>query len=102
LTDIEKWMIFFRYATDKSKRDMLNKILEKEEGIGMAVQILERMSLSEEERAGYEAVLLAELDERSERRARDLEIARNFKNKNVPLTTIAESTGLSLEEVESL
>jgi len=121
LTDIEKWMIFFRYATDKSKREMLNKILEKEEGIGMAVQILERMSLSEEERAGYEALLIAGLDERSAQRAREnrlkeieeiaikeikesaiKEVARGFKNDNVPLHSISKNTGLSLEEIEAL
>lgn len=109
LTDIEMWMIFFRFATDKNKRELINKILIKEEGINMAVQILEKMSLSEEERAYYEAELIQGLDERTTQRALEnerksvaREIARNFKLNSVPLTTIAKSTGLPLEEVQSL
>jgi len=30
LTDIECWPMFFKYVTDKSKRDLLNKITKKE------------------------------------------------------------------------
>jgi predicted transposase/invertase (TIGR01784 family) len=102
LTDLEMWMIFFRYATDKSKRELLNKILEKEEGIEMALQILERMSLSEEERAGYEAVFIAELDECSARRALLMKVAKGLKEDGVPLATISKNIGLSLEEIEKL
>jgi len=32
LTDIECWLIFFKYAADKSKRKILNKITERKEG----------------------------------------------------------------------
>jgi len=69
LSEIEMWMIFFRYATDKTKRELLNKILEKEEGIGMATAILQEISMSEQERMIYEAELIYELDQRSAQRA---------------------------------
>jgi len=102
LSDIEMWMLFFRYVTDKSKRELLNKILEKKEGIGMAAQILKEMSMSEQERMIYEAELIYELDQRSAKRAVAIGIARKFKERNVPFDVIAESTGLRLAEVEAL
>ena len=47
----ERWAIFFEYLTDGSKRDKINEILEQEEGIYMAGQVLMTVSRDEEERA---------------------------------------------------
>ena len=44
-------MVFFKYCTDKSKRQLVNQILEQEEGIAMAAQTLLTISRDEVERA---------------------------------------------------
>ena len=122
LTDLECWLLFFKYATDKSKRDMLNKILEREAGVMMAAQILETISKDERERAIYEAQWLYELDQQSERISAEkrgeelgrkigeelgqerakLQVAKNLKNMNFPLDAISVSTGVSMEELIAL
>jgi len=106
LTDIECWLLFFKYAADKSKRDMLNKIMEKEEGVSMATQILQTISKDERERSLYQSHLIYELDQRSEKASAILEarreVAKNLKLKNIPADVISEGTGLSLEEVMAL
>ncbi|MCL2358031.1 MAG: Rpn family recombination-promoting nuclease/putative transposase, partial [Defluviitaleaceae bacterium] len=106
LTDIECWLLFFKYAADKSKRDILNKIIEKEEGVNMATQILMTVSKEERERALHFSQFIYELDQRSEKasalKAKEIEIAKKLKLRNIPLDAISEDTGLSLEEVMAL
>ena len=110
LTSAERWVIFFRYATDKSKRDILNQILEKEEGIRLASQTLQTISMNPQERRAYEEQLIFELDQRSEvasaekraARARDVEIAKGLKSDNIPFSVIVKNTTLTLQEVEEL
>ncbi|MCL2356746.1 MAG: Rpn family recombination-promoting nuclease/putative transposase, partial [Defluviitaleaceae bacterium] len=106
LTDIECWLLFFKYAADKSKREMLNKIIEKEEGVNMATQILMTVSKEERERALEFSQLIYELDQRSERESAILgakrEVAKKMKLISIPLDSISEVTGLSLEEVMAL
>ena len=46
----EGWMYFFEYLTDKKKRDKINELLKKEEGINMANQVLMTISRDERER----------------------------------------------------
>ena len=46
----EHWAIFFKYLTDKSKRRKINKIIELEEGIAMASEVLINISKDEKER----------------------------------------------------
>ena len=110
LTDLECWLLFFKYATDKTRRDTLNKILEREEGIKMAAQILETISKDEKERAIYEAQWLYELDQQSEiisaeRRGKEKisrEIAKGFKKDGFPLDAISRNTGIPMEELLTL
>ena len=64
MTNVEKWAIFFKYITDKSKQEILSKILEREAGIKMATNILREVSKDEETRAYYESELIFELDQR--------------------------------------
>jgi len=47
----ENWAVYFRYLTDREKRQKINKILEKEEGIAMASEVLIKISKDEKERA---------------------------------------------------
>ncbi len=68
LTNVEMWAIFLRYASDKDKRGILHKILEREDGVKMATQILEEISKDEKERMLYESQLLYEADSEAELR----------------------------------
>jgi predicted transposase/invertase (TIGR01784 family) len=51
MTAQEHWAVFFRYLTDKSKRRKINEIVEYEEGIAMASEVLMTISKDEAERA---------------------------------------------------
>jgi predicted transposase/invertase (TIGR01784 family) len=50
MSEPEAWAFFFEYLTDKSKRSKINEILDKEEGISMASEVLMSISRNEEER----------------------------------------------------
>ena len=106
LTNLECWLLFFKYATDKSKRNNLNKILEREEGVMLAAQILETISKDEKERAIYEAQWLYELDQQSERisaeRRAARKIAKGLKLDGFPLDAISKNTGIPMEELIAL
>ncbi|MDR1531741.1 MAG: Rpn family recombination-promoting nuclease/putative transposase [Clostridiales bacterium] len=65
LTGIEMWAIFLKYITDKGKSNIMGKILEREESIKVAANILYEISQDEEARIQYENEMLAELDARS-------------------------------------
>ena len=47
----EMWAVFFQYSTDKAKREMINEIINHEEGIAMASEVLMTISRDEVERA---------------------------------------------------
>jgi predicted transposase/invertase (TIGR01784 family) len=47
----ERWGAFFQYLQDKSKRGIINEIIECEEGIAMASEVLMTISKDEVERA---------------------------------------------------
>jgi hypothetical protein len=47
----EQWAVFFRYLTDRTKRQKINELVEQEEGIAMASRELLRISKDEVERA---------------------------------------------------
>jgi len=51
MTPIERWGCFFRYTSDKGKRELVNEIIRNEEGIAMAGQVLLTISKDEVERA---------------------------------------------------
>ena len=61
----EYWAVFFRYLTNKGKRQKINKILELEEGIAMASEVLMEISKDEIERARLMSELKYELDTQS-------------------------------------
>jgi len=102
LTGIECWLLFFKYAADKSKRDILNKIIKKKEGINMASNTLLTVSKEEREKALAFSQMIYELDQRSELRAREMEIAKSLKLNNIPFDIISKTIGFPLEEVEAL
>jgi len=47
----EIWAFYFRYLNDKNKRGKINEIMEREEGIAMASEVLMTISRDEVERA---------------------------------------------------
>ena len=78
----ESWAVYFRYLNDKEKRSKINDILDQEEGIAMASEVLINITKDEVERAKLFSVLKYELDSRSfpdyERREGRKEIIRDY------------------------
>mgnify|MGYP001057320010 CR=1 FL=1 len=110
MTDLEKWSIFFRYASERNYRETVNKVIESKEALQMAGDILLNISQDERERAVFRSRRMYRTDEQSNlatardngRKEREVEIARNLLKINLALDQIAIATGLSLEEVEHL
>jgi predicted transposase/invertase (TIGR01784 family) len=107
---VERWGTFFNYVSDKSKRGMINEIIECDEGIAMASQVLMTISRDEVERARLISEEKYILDIQSKvvhaRRPGEakgtLEIARKMKQAGRPFTEIAEFTGLTPEEIQQM
>jgi predicted transposase/invertase (TIGR01784 family) len=65
MTAAEHWAVFFRYLTDKARRGKINEIIDREEGIAMASEVLMTISRDEVERARLMSELKYELDTQS-------------------------------------
>jgi predicted transposase/invertase (TIGR01784 family) len=102
MTASEQWAVFFRYLTDKSKRGKINEILEIEEGIAMASEVLMTISRDEAERARLMSEFKYQVDMRSHIAHREQEIARNLKTMGIPIEQIAQGTGLTEEQIKAL
>jgi predicted transposase/invertase (TIGR01784 family) len=114
----ERWAFYLKFLTDKGKRRKINEILEYEEGIAMASQVLVKMSRDEIERARliseykYEVdmrsrMVEAKLEGRLEGKAEGKlegrrETAKGLKAAGIPLDVIAGATGLSMDEIIGL
>jgi predicted transposase/invertase (TIGR01784 family) len=61
----ERWAFYFKYLTDREKRRKINEIIEREEGIAMASEVLMTISRDEVERARLLSELKYELDTQS-------------------------------------
>jgi hypothetical protein len=62
----ELWGVFFQYLLDKSKRGIINEILELEEGIAMASEVLITITKEEREQAWLMSREKYELDTQSD------------------------------------
>jgi len=114
----EYWGVYFRYLTDKSKRRKINEILEREEGIAMASEVLQTISRDEVERARLMSEYKYELDTQSklvyaERKGikqgmrdgskkKSCEIARKALSKGASIEFVQEITGLDIETVRNI
>jgi predicted transposase/invertase (TIGR01784 family) len=110
----EHWAVFFRYLTDKTKRQKINEIVDYEEGIAMASQVLMSISKDEVERARLMSeykyvvdtqskVVQAKREGRKEGEQKKAnEIAGNLKTLNIPQEQIQKATGLSPDEIAKL
>ena len=114
MTGLEKWSVFFRYAPDPKHREIVNKVIESEEVLQVAGNLLMSISQNERERAIYRSrrkfqtdmqsnLATAEDNGRAEgRMAEKIEIARSALRKKLSIEDVADITGLSREEVEQL
>jgi predicted transposase/invertase (TIGR01784 family) len=102
MTAPEHWAVYFRYLTDKAKRRKINEILEIEEGIAMASEVLMTISRDEVERALLQSELKYKLDKQSWETLGLKRVARNLKAISMPIEQIVQVTGLTVEQVEKL
>jgi len=114
MTNAELWAVFFQYLTDEEKRGKIIEIINREEGIAMALDTLVNITQDEIEYARMSTLLKSELDYQSgmvgARREglaeglnkASLEIARNLKKMGLPISQIAEGTGLPIETIEQM
>jgi predicted transposase/invertase (TIGR01784 family) len=122
----ESWAFYLRYLTDREKRGKINEIIEANEGIALASEVLMTISRDEEERARLMQIEKIELDYQSglvtaERKghAKRLEngraegrqegreegyeeVARNALAKGLPIDVIHEITGLDIDVIKEL
>jgi predicted transposase/invertase (TIGR01784 family) len=114
MTNAEAWAVFFQYLTDEDKSGKIIEIINREEGIAMAVETLVNITKDEIEFARMTTLLKSELDWQSRmanaeckgrnegRSEASLDIARNLKRMGLPISQIAEGTGLSTETISQL
>jgi predicted transposase/invertase (TIGR01784 family) len=65
MTAQECWAVFFRYITDPTRRQKINQIVETQEDIAMACQVLRTISKDEAERARLMSEYKFETDHQS-------------------------------------
>jgi predicted transposase/invertase (TIGR01784 family) len=110
MTAPEHWAVYFRYLTDKAKRGKINEILEIEEGIAMASEVLMTISRDEVERARLMSEFKYQVDmqshinhaKREGRKEEQQVIAKNLKALGVPIGHIVQGTGLTEEQIKAL
>ena len=114
MTDLDKWSVFFQYAPDMEHREIVNKVIESEEVLQVAGNLLMSISQNERERAIFRSRRKFQTDlqsdlataedngERKGRMNRSIEIARNLLKTDLSLEQISAVTGLTYEEVEKL
>jgi len=118
MTNSELWAVFFQYLTDEEKRDKIIEIINREEGIAMAVETLSNITQDEIEYARMTTLIKSELDWRtgifeakSEGRIEgfieglnkaNLENAREMKSMGFSTEQIQAVTRLSTETIAQL
>ena len=110
MTDLEKWVVFFQYASVQSHRQTVNKVIESKEVLQMAGNLLMSISQDEKERAVFRSRRMYQTDQVSNiataedrgKKRKALTIANNMLRRNRPIDEIVEDTGLTYEEVETL
>ena len=114
MMDLEKFSVFFEYADNPIYRETVNKVIDSEEVLQVATNLLMSISQDERERAIYRSRRKFQMDHASdiataEDRGREqgrtdgmLDVARKALQMNMSLDDIVKLTGLSHEEVENL
>ena len=114
MSGAEVWAVFFQYLTDEEKRGKIIEIINREEGIAMALDTLVNITQDEIEYALMTSRLIGELDWRTDmaeakregikegRAETSLEIARKMKEMGETVEKIQIFTGLSTETINQL
>jgi len=110
MSGAELWAVYFQYLTNEAKREKIKEIIDREEGIAMAIKAMKLVASTFEEYALETSLLKGELDWRSgmkdaERRGRNeekLENARKMKAMNFSAEQIQAVTALSAETIANL
>jgi predicted transposase/invertase (TIGR01784 family) len=106
MTAQERWSVFFRYITDTTKRRKINQIVEAEEGIAMACQVLRTVSKDEAERARLLSEYKFEVDNQSKMvQAKRVGLAegrvKGLAEGRAEILNLLDS-GKSIEEIKNL
>lgn len=111
---MDKWSLFLRYAPDPKHRKKVNEVIESEEVLSVAGELLMHISQDERERAIFRSRKKYQTDYQSdmatawdngvrEGQARQsIEIARNLLKMGLPLDQIAAATGLTYADIGNL
>jgi predicted transposase/invertase (TIGR01784 family) len=118
MTDLEKFSVFFEYAPNPIYRDTVNKVIESEEVLTVAGNLLMNISQDERERAIFRsrkkfqmdlASNLATAEARGEVRGKiegkteeRLAIARNALHMGMAIADTSQLTGLTEDEIRKL
>ena len=114
MTDLDKWSVFFQYAPDLKHRVLVNKVIESEEVLQVAGNLLMSISQNERERAIFRSRRKFQTDMQSNlataedngkqigRAEEKIEIAHNALQMKMTVADIVKLTGLTCEEVENL
>ena len=111
MTDLEKWAIFFQYASEPTCRETVNEVIASKEVLQMAGDLLMSISQDERERAVFRSRRMYQTDMQSNyatvwdqgmkrgEHKRNIEIARRLLKRGRPIDEIMEDTDLSREEI---
>ena len=107
---LDKWSVFLQYAPDQEHREKVNEVIESEEVLQMAGNLLMSISQDERERAifrsrrKFQTDLQSDLATAEDRGRRDskIEIARNALQMGMTTDEIVKLTGFTHNEVEQL
>ena len=106
MTGMEKFSVFLKYAPNPEYREIVNKVIESEEGLTVAGEVLMSISKDERERAIFRNRRIALADRESDRitaeRAGVKFVARNAIKMGMDTDTIVKLTSLTRTEVENL
>ena len=110
MTGMEKFSVFLKYASILEYRDIVNKVIESEEGLAVAGEVLMSVSKDERERAIFRSRRIALADRESDRVTAErvgradgiLTVAKNLLLIGDSVDKIVSVTGLTRAEVENL
>ena len=112
MTNLDKWSVFFRYAPDLKHRELVNKVIESEEVLQVAGNLLMSISQNEQERAIFRSRRKFQTDIQSDlataedngrqigRAERSVEIAQRMLSAGEPMDKIKLFTGLTQQELD--
>ena len=110
MTVLDKWSLFLQYAPNPQHRGKVNEVIESEEVLQMAGNLLMSISQDERERAIFRSRRKFQTDLQSDlataedrgKKIRSFEIARNALQMGMAVDDIVKLTGLVYDEIENL